>query len=135
MMDGASFQYLDPPEHIRGKLHRFSPQSLKDERNKWCADMARAGYSSRKIAEPLGVHRHSVIRFAILGGFDWQAQTKRLSRHHLQRKKYHIGNPFDAFEAAPVHLQHALTAYCRKHNCSVSHAAFRMLSERFPNVG
>lgn len=44
-----------PPERIRGRFHRQTPQNLKDQRNEWIKKAHKSGLPCRVISEMLGL--------------------------------------------------------------------------------
>jgi hypothetical protein len=131
MMDGSTIQ-LSPLDHIKGNLHRFLPAERRHERDKWCRDMREAGFTCKQIGAALGLKAAMVHKHSQNAGYN-RAKDKinrPVSRAVLRNNGYRFGNAADTFNAVSVPLQHAVVAYCRKHDCTILQAALAMLEEK-----
>lgn len=130
MMDGSRMTIPDPPERIKGNLHRFRPQHLRTERDKWCKTMREAGFTCVTIGEALGITPGMAHKRSMAAGFNHDKSTAHIKPTRLHNMGYRIGQAGSAFGNAPAPLQHAIVDFAAKHGCTIADAAFRMLAER-----
>lgn len=75
--------YLPPltaPDHLKGRMSRWTPQSLRDERMAWMLDRAREGYPGAQIARALGVAQANVAAYLRAAGYQWWDQPRDIRR-------------------------------------------------------
>lgn len=126
-MDGSTFTTLNPPDHIKGNLHRFIPQETRDERDKWCADMRMANMLIRQIADALGIHKAQAHKASIRGGYrkPMKPVTPEWLRNHGQK----MGHGAHGFAKLDNETQRALVLMARRKRCTVMQAAFDVVQE------
>jgi len=76
---------LTAPAHLRGRMSRYTPQDLRDERIAWALARSAEGWTTPKIAEALGI-RSEVIREKMrANGWRWWDQPRRIERQYRKR--------------------------------------------------
>lgn len=93
---------LTPHDHIKGRLGKHTPQAIRDERDKWCADMISAGHSCRVIGEALGIGRPEAYKAGRRAGWVKPVSTypKRL-HDQIRGLGIKFGPLVPAFSAMP----------------------------------
>ena len=70
---------LTAPDHITGRMTKWTPQELRDERAEWALAAGQAGHSAFAVAEALGIADHTARTIMTKAGWQWWAQP-RISR-------------------------------------------------------
>lgn len=69
---------LVAPHHLRGRMTKWTPQEVRDERTRWAVEQGRKGYSSGDVGAALGIAQRNAWRVMVLGGWDaWVEQRAR----------------------------------------------------------
>lgn len=102
---------MNPPEHIKGPLSKWTDPAIIQARDDWAADQANQGHSCIQIAEALGVSRFSATQAAKRGG--WKPRPV-INADTIQQKGMALGRIKDAFEAAPYAARDAIIATCAR---------------------
>ncbi|SEU02859.1 hypothetical protein SAMN04489858_12040 [Paracoccus homiensis] len=71
---------LTAPKHLRGRMNRWTPQALRDERREWALARGKEGHTVPAIAEALGIARQNARTMLTEAGYSWHAQP-RMIRH------------------------------------------------------
>nr|WP_010400356.1 hypothetical protein [Paracoccus sp. TRP] len=72
--------HLTAPDHLRGRMSRWTPQELRDERAAWIMARAAEGWTMPPIARALGIRPLAVNKIAYDAGYRWW-QHKRHIQH------------------------------------------------------
>ncbi len=75
---------LTAPDHLHGRMHKHTPQEIRDERSQWALDAGRAGASAAEVGEALGISQHSAWRLMHDAGWRWHDQARRIRRPQVQ---------------------------------------------------
>lgn len=102
---------MNPPDHIKGPLSKWTAPGIIKERDDWAAEKAKQGHSCIQIAEALGVSRFSATEAAKRGGWKPRPMLNQIS---LRYNGMFLGRVKDAFEAAPYEARDAISAACAK---------------------
>ena len=78
--DPISAPGLTAPDHICGRMTKWTPQETRDERAAWALEAGQAGHSSEAVAEALGISSFSARKIMTNAGWQWWAQPRRLRR-------------------------------------------------------
>lgn len=73
---------LTAPSHLRGRMTRYTPQEIRDERMTWVAASYAAGHSQGEIADALGIGRSGLSTAMLKAGIVRRLvppEAKRLS--------------------------------------------------------
>ena len=73
---------LTAPAHLRGRMTRYTPQEIRDERMAWVAASYAAGHSQGEIADALGICRSALSTAMLKAGIVRRLvppEAKRLS--------------------------------------------------------
>ena len=76
----AGLPPLAAPAHLTGRMSKWTPQALRDERAAWSADQGRMGYSSGDVAVALGIGQANAYQAMVQGG--WDAWASHRAQHH-----------------------------------------------------
>lgn len=99
---------LTAPEHLKGKLSKYTPQSLRDERNKWCADMKAAGFNDADVGAALGISVDSAYSASVAGGW----RSIRGKRIYLDKIGVAYGVKMDGAAYLSDDQQHQIVDIC-----------------------
>jgi len=72
----------DPPPHIVGSMNGRTSQAIRDERDRWAANMAKRGYSVHQIGAALRIRYQNAHAAALRGG--WSGNPPRTAREALE---------------------------------------------------
>lgn len=67
---------LVAPPHLRGRMTRWTPQAIRDERIAWAAEAGRNGASSVKVGKALGIAQRNAHVIMVAGGWDAWAHLR-----------------------------------------------------------
>ena len=70
---------LTAPDHLTGRMTKWTPQETRDERAQWALEAGQAGHSAAAVAEALGVATHTARTIMTKAGWRSWAQP-RISR-------------------------------------------------------
>lgn len=70
---------LTAPDHLTGRMTKWTPQHIRDERAQWALEAGQAGHSTYAVAEALGVNQITAHNIMVKAGWQWWAQP-RISR-------------------------------------------------------
>lgn len=129
IVDGSTFTTPTPPEHIKGRLHRFTSQARRDDRDAWCRLMRETGATLSQISAALGITIKQVQKAAIRAGYVSSRGSKKRAPRWLNHNGYRLGRPGPAFAVIDAETQNAIIDYAAKHRCTITLAAFRMLEK------
>ena len=99
---------LKAPAHLRGKIGRWSPQALKDERLEWVRKNTH--HHTENIAAALGIGQTRVCRLRAQAG----VKRNELSREGIFYRRIKAGYVMSAVLAMPPEAQDALEARAAK---------------------
>lgn len=99
---------LTAPEHLRGKIDRWSPQSLKEERLEWIR--ANKDAARGDVAKALGVAQPALSRLRRKAGIE----KKPPRREGIDERGIKAGSVMPAVLAMPPEAQDALEARAAK---------------------
>lgn len=68
---------LVAPDHLRGRMGRWSPPGPRAEREVWAAAAGHAGYSSAAVGNALGISCFSAYEIMKKGGWDCWAHLRQ----------------------------------------------------------
>lgn len=77
----AGLPPLVAPAHLAGRMSKWTPQALRDERSQWAADQGRKGYASNDVAVALGIGQQNAYQTMIAGGWDAWADQRAKAKH------------------------------------------------------
>ena len=73
----AGLPPLVAPAHLMGRMTKWTPEAIRDERTQWAVQQGRAGYSSGDVGAALGIAQPNAWNIMILGGWDAWAHRRR----------------------------------------------------------
>lgn len=68
---------LAAPEHLIGRMSKWTDAALRAERTAWAAARGREGYSSGDVARALGIAQPVAHGVMVRGGWDTWADKRR----------------------------------------------------------
>lgn len=71
---------LEAPQHLTGRMSRWTPQATRDERTTWAMDQAAKGYCSTDIAAALGIAQQNAWQILADAGWDAWAEQRAKAR-------------------------------------------------------
>ena len=71
---------LVAPAHLAGRMSKWTPEALRQERTVWAAEQGRKGYSSYEVAAALGIAQTNAHAAMTAGG--WDAWADKRAQHH-----------------------------------------------------
>ncbi|MFT4149216.1 MAG: hypothetical protein QM656_03390 [Paracoccaceae bacterium] len=78
---------LTAPEHLRGRMTKWTPQPLLDERADWAVTAGKQGYSAGCVGEALGISQFAAQRIMRAKGWQWWLQRG----HRIFRPRGEVG--------------------------------------------
>ena len=82
---------LTAPPHLRGRMSRWTPQALRDERLAWMLARGREGHSSAAVADALGIGQKAAHHAMHKAGWRWHEQPRRIRRHRNAPQSHGAG--------------------------------------------
>lgn len=76
---------LTAPDHLRGRMTRYTPQEIRDERIAWVLARAAEGWTSPRIAAALGVDDSGLHSQMLAHGWRWWDHPRRITRRYRRR--------------------------------------------------
>ena len=77
----AGLPPLTAPAHLAGRMTKWTPEAIRQERTQWAVQQGRRGYSSGDVGSALGIAQRNACRIMILGGWDaWAEQREKARR-------------------------------------------------------
>ena len=76
---------LTAPPHLRGRMTRYTPQEIRDERIAWALARAAEGWTTPKIAAALGIRSEVIRKKMRAHGWRWWDQPRRIERRYRKR--------------------------------------------------
>lgn len=76
---------LTAPDHLRGRMTRWTPQEIRDERIAWVLARAAEGWTSPRIAAALGVDDSGLRSQMLAHGWRWWDHPRRIERRYRKR--------------------------------------------------
>lgn len=126
-MDGSTFNIPEPPEHIKGNLHRFIPQQRRDDRDAWCRLMREAGHTCRVIGKALGITANMAHKASERAGY--VTPPKQITYQWLRNRGARMGKATAAFAVLDPKTQAMLIKASFNRRCSIIEATFAMVAE------
>ncbi|WP_285050590.1 hypothetical protein [Paracoccus sp. SSJ] len=76
---------LTAPSHLRGRMTRYTPQEIRDERIAWALARSAEGWTTPKIAAALGINSEVIREKMRAHGWRWWDQPRRIERRYRKR--------------------------------------------------
>lgn len=99
---------LTAPAHLRGRMYRWTPQALRDERIAWMAARIAEGHTQGELAAALGITQSTIST---------TAQNHGLRRHRAPLRAkgvgslgIRVGRLVDMFDGLPPETREDLAA-------------------------
>lgn len=70
---------LTAPPHLTGRMTKWTPQHIRDERAQWALEAGRAGHSAKAVGDALGITDVNARVIMVNAGWKWWEQP-RISR-------------------------------------------------------
>ena len=71
---------LTAPDHLKGRMSKWTPQALRDERMAWMLARAKEGHTGPQIAASLGIAATNVNTYLRSQGYQWWDQPRDIRR-------------------------------------------------------
>ena len=67
---------LTAPDHLTGRMTKWTPQHIRDERAQWALKAGLAGHSAEAVGEALGIAPRNAHTIMVNAGWRWWQQPR-----------------------------------------------------------